>query len=56
MFAAASRGVCLAILLTFANAAFAITGETAQFVKLANDVYAYIGKRNDANAMVIVVP
>ena len=54
MFATASRSVCLAILLTFANAAFAITGETAQFVKLANDIYAYIGKRNDANAMVIV--
>ena len=32
----------------------AITGETAQFVKLADDVYAYVGKRNDANAMVIV--
>ena len=54
MFAAASRGVCLAIFLTFANAALAITGETAQFVQLADDVYAYIGKRNDANAMVIV--
>ena len=54
MFATASRSICLAILLTFANAAFAITGETAQFVKLANDIYAYIGKRNDANAMVIV--
>ena len=54
MFTTASRSICLAILLTFANAAFAITGETAQFVKLANDIYAYIGKRNDANAMVIV--
>ncbi len=54
MFAAVSRGVCLAILLLFADAALAITGETAEFVKLANDVYAYIGKRNDANAMVIV--
>ena len=54
MFAAASRGLCLTVLLFFANAALALTGETAEFVKLANDVYAYIGKRNDANAMVIV--
>jgi glyoxylase-like metal-dependent hydrolase (beta-lactamase superfamily II) len=32
----------------------AMTGETAEFVKLADDVYAYVGKKNDANAMVIV--
>ena len=37
-----------------ATGALAITGEKAEFVKLADDVYGYIGKRNDANAMVIV--
>jgi cyclase len=31
-----------------------MTGEKPEFVKLADDVYAYVGKRNDANAMVIV--
>ncbi len=34
--------------------AFAITGDAAEFVRLADDVYAYVGKKNDANAMVIV--
>lgn len=34
--------------------AFAMTGDKAEFVKLADDVYAYVGKKNDANAMVIV--
>ncbi len=34
--------------------ALAITGDTAEFVKLADDVYAYVGKKNDANAMAIV--
>jgi cyclase len=32
----------------------AVTGDTAEFVKLADDVYAYVGRKNDANAMVIV--
>ena len=32
----------------------AITGEKAELMKLADGVYAFIGKRNDANAMVIV--
>lgn len=54
MFASAARAFCFAILAMFANAALAITGPTAEFTKLADDVYAYIGKRNDANAMVIV--
>lgn len=31
----------------------AMTGEKPEFVKLADDVYAYVGKRNDANAMII---
>ena len=38
----------------FAAPAFAITGEKAEFVKVADDVYAFIGKRNDANALVVV--
>ena len=47
---------CVGMLAFFglATSAFAITGEKAEFVKLADDVYAYVGKRNDANAMVIV--
>jgi glyoxylase-like metal-dependent hydrolase (beta-lactamase superfamily II) len=32
----------------------AMTGDKPEFMKLADDVYAYVGKRNDANAMVIV--
>jgi len=32
----------------------AMTSDKPEFVKLADDVYAYVGKRNDANAMVIV--
>jgi cyclase len=32
----------------------AITGDRPEFRKLADDVYAYIGKLNDANAMAIV--
>ena len=31
-----------------------MTGEKPEFVKLADDVSAYVGKRNDANAMIIV--
>ena len=34
--------------------ALAVTGDSAEFVKLADDVYAYVGKKNDANAMAIV--
>lgn len=30
-----------------------MTGEKSEFVKLADDVYAYVGQRNDANAMII---
>ena len=40
--------------VTFAFGANAITGDKAEFRKLAEGVYAYVGKRNDANAMVIV--
>src|ERR1051325_7664184 len=48
----------LAVLLaaSFAFEAGAITGEKAEFKKLAEGVYAYVGKLNDANAMAIVTP
>ncbi len=48
-----SRLSCL-VMLVWCTYASAMTGEKAEFVKLADDVYAYVGKRNDANAMVIV--
>src|SRR5712672_564086 len=35
-------------------AAFAVTGDKAEFKKVAEDVYAFVGKRNDANALVVV--
>jgi len=41
-------------MLVFVGDARAITGEKAEFKKIADDVYAFIGKLNDANAMVIV--
>lgn len=40
----------------FAAEAHAITGEKAEFKQLAEGVYAYVGKLNDANAMAIVTP
>lgn len=40
--------------LTMSAPAHAITGDRAEFVKVADDVYAFVGKRNDANALVIV--
>ena len=42
--------------VSFAFEARAITGEKAEFKKLAEGVYAYVGKLNDANAMAIVTP
>ena len=36
------------------HAALAVTGDKAEFKKVADDVYAFIGKRNDANALVVV--
>jgi cyclase len=38
----------------FSAPAHAITGDKAELKKIADDVYAFVGKRNDANAMVIV--
>ena len=54
MLRAILKSLALVAGLIWAGSALALTGETAQFVKLADDVYAYVGKRNDANAMVIV--
>jgi cyclase len=45
--------ILLALLLAPAGAS-AMTGEKAVLQKLADGVYAFVGKRNDANAMVIV--
>lgn len=42
------------ILFCFAAHAAAITPDKAEFKKLADGVYAYVGKLNDANAMVVV--
>ena len=44
----------LFMLLSGTGTAWAITGDKAEFKKLADDVYAYVGKLNDANALVIV--
>ena len=46
--------VFLVFVALIPHAALAITGEKAEFEKVADDVYAFIGKRNDANAMAIV--
>jgi cyclase len=45
--------IALAVLLA-PVAAPAMTGDKAALQKLADGVYAFVGKRNDANAMVIV--
>lgn len=48
--------ICVLALSLFARPSPvpAMTGEKAEFAKLAEDVYAYVGKKNDANAMAIV--
>ena len=43
-----------ALLAAFAAPARAITPDKPEFKKLADGVYAYVGKLNDANAMVVV--
>ena len=40
--------------LAMAVPAHAITGDKVEFKKVADDVYAFIGKLNDANALVVV--
>ncbi len=46
--------VLIFLALIAAQPAAAITGEKAEFKKVADDVYAFVGKRNDANALVVV--
>jgi cyclase len=46
--------VVLAFSLVFGGYAQAITPDKPEFRKLADDVYVYIGKVNDANALVVV--
>src|SRR5215472_6656291 len=49
-----STPLILVALLLAPAAAPAMTGEKAEMQKLADGVYAFVGKRNDANAVVIV--
>jgi glyoxylase-like metal-dependent hydrolase (beta-lactamase superfamily II) len=48
------RALLLALAVALPQGALAITGEKAEFTKVADDVYAFVGKRNDANALVVV--
>jgi cyclase len=50
----ALTALLLGTMLFSGGAARAVTGETAELKQLADGVYAFIGKRNDANALVIV--
>src|SRR5215208_5210865 len=43
-----------AVMVALATSAHAITGEKPEFKEVADDVYAFIGKLNDANALVVV--
>jgi cyclase len=46
--------IVLALAAVVPHSARAITGEKAEFKKVADDVYAFVGKLNDANALVVV--
>ena len=46
--------VILVLLLSWPISVRAITPDKPEFKKLADDVYVYVGKLNDANAMVVV--
>lgn len=46
--------LALAAVIATDNSADAITGNQPEFRKLADDVYVYVGKLNDSNAMAIV--
>jgi cyclase len=46
--------IALAAAIGWSLNAAAITGDVPEFRKLADGVFAYVGKQNDANAMVIV--
>jgi len=45
---------CFTLGLAFVAPALAITGERAEFKQVGDGVYAFIGRRNDANALVVV--
>jgi len=47
-------GCALAVALGVVQPTHAITGDRPEFRKLADGVYAYVGKLNDANALAIV--
>ena len=44
----------LALAAVVPQHARAVTGDKAEFKKVAEEVYAFVGKRNDANALVVV--
>lgn len=44
----------MALVFLLCTSSHAVTGDEAEFVKVADGIYAFIGKRNDANALVIV--
>jgi len=44
----------IALAAVLPHSGLAVTGDKAEFKKIAEDVYAFVGKRNDANAMVVV--
>jgi cyclase len=48
------KPLLLLIALSFAPQASAITGDQAEFKKVGENVYAFVGRRNDANALVVV--
>src|ERR1041384_6347268 len=52
--AAMKRLLPIALAAFLPLSALAVTGDKAEFRKIAEDVYAFVGKRNDANAMVVV--
>ena len=50
----AAIALAIGLTVTMQWSALAVTGEKAEFKKVADDVYAFIGKLNDANALVVV--
>ena len=48
------RAILATLLWMTLAPAFAITGETAEFREISKDIFVYIGKQNEANAMAIV--
>jgi cyclase len=50
----ALASLLLLISAAFFSSAHALTGDRAEFKKVADNVYAFVGRRNDANALVVV--